>query len=308
VGSTDGAPEKSAEAGDITKAGAQEKEQEQEKEQGKEKRKGHGRIGASEYKGAEKVKVPHGELSAGCCCPDCMDEGAKLYRQAEPRVLLRVMGMAPLGATRYELERLRCHICGKVFTAAPPEGVGEEKYDETVSSMVGMLRYGAGMPFNRLEGLQESLGVPLPAGTQWDLVDEAADLIEPASEELVRQAAQGKVLYNDDTTMKILDIDKEIREKAAQENGDGDDRTGMFTTGIVSTGDDHSIAIFITGRQHAGENLNDVLAKRSAALAPPIQMCDGLDRNKPGVFATIMANCITHARRKIKGKEAHPVA
>jgi transposase len=303
-GPTDGVPGASTEAGDISTAGAQEMEKENEKndekndEKKKEKRKGHGRIGASDYTGAIRVRVPHGDLSAGCCCPECKGEGAKLYRQAEPGLILRVTGMAPLGAILYEAERLRCHICGKVFTAPAPEGVGEEKYDETVSSMIGMLRYGAGLPFNRLEGLQESLGIPLPAGTQWDLVDEAADLLEPASDELVRQAAQGKVLHNDDTTMKILDIDKEIREKAALESGDGDDRTGMFTTGIVSTGDSHPIAIFITGRQHAGENLNDVLAKRSSELEPPIQMCDGLDRNKPGVFATIMANCLTHARRK----------
>jgi hypothetical protein len=32
-----------------------------------------------------------------------------------------------------------------VFTAGPPEGVGEEKYDATAASMVALLRYGQGI-------------------------------------------------------------------------------------------------------------------------------------------------------------------
>ena len=205
-------------------------------------------------------------------------------------------GMAPMAALVYEMARLRCNTCGKVFTADAPEGVGKEKYDETASSMVAVLRYGTGMPFNRLEDFQKNMGVPLPAGTQWGLVDEAADLLEPAFDELILQAAQGTVVHNDDTTMKILDVEQEIQKEAAK--GDSDGRTGMFTTGIMSTGDGHLIALFFTGRQHAGENLADVLAKRASELGPPIQMSDGLDRNKPGAFETLWANCMAHARRK----------
>ena len=36
--------------------------------------------------------------------------------------------------------------------------------------MIGLLKYGMGMPFNRFEGLQGSVGIPLPASTQWDIV------------------------------------------------------------------------------------------------------------------------------------------
>jgi len=261
----------------------------------KPKRKGHGRIGASDYTGARKVKIPHATLTPGCTCPDCK-QGSKLRKLPEPKTLVRITAMAPIDATVYEIERFRCDTCGKVFTAEIPQGVGEEKYDETVSSMIGVLRYGTGMPFNRLEKFQENQGIPLPAGTQWELVDEAADRLEPAFDELIREAAQGNVLYNDDTTMKILDVAKEIEKEAAKANSK--QRTGIFTTGIVSTGDGHPIALFFTGRQHAGENLKDVLAKRAADLDPPIQMSDGLDRNKPGAFEVIWANCLTHSRRK----------
>jgi transposase len=76
------------------------------------------------------------------------------------------------------------------------------------------------------------------------------------------------------------------RAAAADEETDG--RTGVFTSGIVATGDGHRIALFITGRQHAGENLADVLAQRAAALVPPIQMCDALPANTAGDFDTIL--------------------
>ena len=189
------------------------------------KPKGHGRNGAAAYRGAEKVKVPHGSLEHGKTCPDCTE--GKVYTQSDPRVLVRVKGMAPLRATVYELDRLRCHLCGKVFTAEAPEGVGTEKYDATAASMIGLLKYGTGLPFHRLQRLEASLGIPLPAATQWDVVHRAAGLLEGAYDELVRQAAQGEVLHNDDTTMRILELTGEAREEAAP-GTEGEARTGVF--------------------------------------------------------------------------------
>ena len=260
--------------------------------QDKKKRKGHGRNAAAAYRGADKVTVRHPSLAHASRCPAC-DRG-KVYRQSEPAALVRVMGMAPLRATVYELERLRCNLCGKVFTADAPEGVSGPKYDETAASMIGLLKYGCGLPFNRLERLEGSLGIPLPAATQWEVVRDAVTALAPAYGELIRQAAQGDVLYNDDTTAKILELGVGPRE------GDegSDERTGVFTSGIVSTHGDRKIALFFTGRQHAGENLADVLAQRAKQLPPPIQMCDMLSRNVPGEFKTILAGCMSHSRRK----------
>jgi len=50
------------------------------------------------------------------------------------------------------------------------------------------------------------------------------------------------------------------------------ERTGIFTSGVVAIWEGHRIALFFTGRQHAGENLRDVLAKRAAELGRPIPM------------------------------------
>jgi len=121
--------------------------------------------------------------------------------------------------------------------------------------MVAQLKYGSGMPFNRLEDLERRLGVPLAASTQWEIVEEAADLLKPVHEELIRQAAQGEIFHNDDTSMKVLKLKRP----------EGDKRTGVFTTGIVSvTSEGNKIALFMTGRQHAGENLGDVLEHRDS--------------------------------------------
>lgn len=261
----------------------------------KKKPKGHGRNGAGKYTGAETVKVEHESLKPGDPCPEYGCDG-KVYPMSRPKTLVRVTGMAPLKATVWELEQLRCNLCGVIFTAKAPEGVGEEKYDETASSMVGLLKYGGGVPFNRLDKLQKSLGIPLPSSTQWDIVEKAAALLLPAYDELIRQAAQGELLHNDDTVARILDLMGMRRQ--ANESDDPTERTGLFTTGIVSLSAGRRIAAFFTGRQHAGENLADVLAQRAAELAPPIQMCDALSRNTCGDFESIVANCVTHARRK----------
>lgn len=255
--------------------------------------KGHGRNGAGAYSGGRRVAVPHGSLHPGDPCPEAGCEG-KLYRLPEPRILVCVKGHVPLEATVYEREALRCALCGKVFVAGLPDGVHACKYDPTATGMIGLLKYGTGMPFYRLEGLQKNLGVPLPAATQWEVVRDGARDLKPAYEELVRQAAQGEVLHNDDTTMKILEHLKENEERKKE-----GERTGTFTTGVVAQAGEHQVALFFTGRKHAGENLTQVLMEREGQRGPPIQMCDGLDRNLPDEkFETILANCLAHGRRK----------
>jgi transposase len=157
--------------------------------------------------------------------------------------------------------------------------------------MIALLKYGSGMPFYRLEKLEHLLGIPLPASTQWEIVEEAAEVIQAARNELIRQAAQGEVLHNDDTSMRVLHLAREP----------SDDRTGVFTSGIVSTKQGQKIALYFTGRQHAGENLRDVLDHRASQLAAPIQMCDALSRNTPKLSdgaEILLANCMAHGRRQ----------
>jgi len=184
------------------------------------KRGGHGRKPAGAYEGAEKVSVAHETLKPGDPCPVPQCKG-KVYELPQPGVLVRIVGRAPLGATVIELQKLRCNLCLTVFTAKEPEGLGKEKYDETAASMMALLRYGTGVPFNRLEGLQGSFKIPLAASTQWDVVEKAYKKIAPAFDELIRQAAQGDVFHNDDTPMKILELMKKKKKNKEQKSEDG---------------------------------------------------------------------------------------
>jgi transposase len=252
-------------------------------------RTGHGRNGADRFAGAQKIEITHPDLHHGDRCPECRK--GNVYGQKEPKVLVRIIGQAPLAATVYSLQRLRCGACGHVFTAQEPEGVGPEKYDETAAAMIAQLKYGSATPFYRLEQLEAQLGIPLPTATQWEIVEETAESIKPARDELLRQAAQGKVLHNDDTNMRVLKLKRP----------DGDPRSGVFTSGIVSAGEGRNIALFFTGAKHAGENMADLLKRRVAELPAPIQMCDALSRNVPKLPAGVeilLANCLAHGRRQ----------
>ena len=165
--------------------------------------------------------------------------------------------------------------------------------------MMALLRYGNGQPFHRLDHLQGYLGTPVPASTQWQVVNESTGLFQPVYDELLRQAAQSPLLHNDDTYLRILELMGK-RRAASLARGELDDpeRTGLFTTGVVAkTGDGRTIVLFFSGRKHAGENLADLLRQRAAQLPPPILMSDALDRNRPKGHAVVEGNCLCHGRR-----------
>ena len=169
--------------------------------------------------------------------------------------------------------------------------MGPEKHDEMAAAMIAQLKYGSGTLFYRLEQLEGQLGIPLPAATQWEIVQEAAELVKPARGELIRPAAQDEVAHNDGTRMRVLWLAREA----------SDERTGVFTSGIVSTGSGWKIALYFAGRRHAGENRADVLQQRAKPSSPPIQMCDALARNipkLPGGVEILLAHCLAHGRRQ----------
>jgi transposase len=258
------------------------------------KRKGHGRTAAAGYPGAKRVPVPHPQLRPGDPCPDCKQ--GKLYLLKRPAQIVRITAQSLFAATRFELEKLRCKLCGKTFTAPAPPEAGLEKYDPNVGPMLGYLRFGGGLPHYRLGKMQTDLGVRLPPSTQWELMAKAGPALEPAHEALTTLAAQGHLIHNDDTTMRVQSLaNPALPEGAATE---GKERTGIFTTSLLSEVEGHRIALFITGHQHAGENLDQLLARRAKEASPPIQMCDALSRNPSKEFQTILANCLSHGRRQ----------
>ena len=263
----------------------------------KEKPKGHGRIGADAHTGADRIFISPTSFKPGDKCPEC--PGGKVYPQNKPGVFVFIEGRAPIGARVCELEKYRCNLCGEIFTAELPGDVamkGGKYYDPQAKSIIAILRYGGGFPLNRLGELQKNLGIPIPVSTLWDKTEEAGDKICPVYEELKRQAAQGDIIHNDDTGIKILSVMKEIDEETKNAKGKKTG-TGMFTTGIVSAVGDRKIALFFTGRQHVGENFADLLEKRTPDRDPPIQMCDAKSGNVPKNAEVVPCYCNTHARR-----------
>ena len=271
--------------------------------------KGHGRNGAQAYSNAPVVEVNVPNLASADPCPECAT--GKVY-ESPPKVIVKVIGQSPLVATIFRLKRLRCRLCDAIFTgpmpAATPGPFGvqsqaqpqseddNQKYDASCASMLALLRYGTGMPSYRLQGLQQSLNVPLSDATQWDIVLREVVAPREVFNALIVHAAQGELLHNDDTPARILSLmAQRAKDEAA---GIKPVARAINTTGILALVQERKVALFFTGHAHAGANLTEVLSKRAKELGPPLQMCDALAANVPREFATILCNCLSHGRRQ----------
>ena len=269
-------------------AASADSDSEDEGKEEKEKPKGHGHRSASEYQNAKIIHIAHETLSKGDICPDC--QKGKLF-QLSPGTILHIVGSPWLEIEIYRPERLRCSLCGKIFKAMLPEDVMKgSRAGDTAKVIVSLLKYRGGVPFYRQEKIQKMLGTPIGASSLWGMTRDLAESLLPIYASMCSNAAKGKILQNDDTTAKILSLMKEREEAEGTEKEDK--RKGTFTTGILSIlENDVQVALFFTGRKHAGENLADILKERPEDLDPPTQMCDGLKSNYPKGQETDVANC-----------------
>jgi transposase len=250
---------------------------------------GHGRMGASAYLAARTIHCSHPDLQAKQPCPCCRK--GTLYLLRDPSIEIRIIGSPVLTAREYERERLRCSSCGAVLTAPLPADAPLEKYDARAKVLLAVLKYGYGMPFYRLGQLQGHLGVPLPPATQWQLVEEVANAVFPIYRTLKQMASQAEVLYADDSPIRILSLMAENEREPEPE------RKGRRTTVLIADLGEHSIYLYESGRQHAGDHLGDLLQRRPRDLAPPIQMTDALASNTSHPFQVIVTHCLLPARR-----------
>ncbi len=251
---------------------------------------GHGRLGAADYPGAEPIFCAQDQYQAGDRCPECVR--GRLY-PSRPLVRLRFDGQPLAKVTHYELEQLRCGACGALFVAHLPPEAGRETYDTSLKVNLAVAHYHLGLPFKRIESFQHMVGMPLPDATQWELVEQVADSAYPLYEHLKRLGARQPLVYQDDTGARILSLIKENQTEPPPE------RKGMYTTVLHFEGD-HPICLYFTGRRHAGENLDAILAYRDPDL-PPIQwMSDALAANTPKQHQdqTLDISCLVHGRRQ----------
>lgn len=265
---------------------------EPEKVKGKERKprkdvKGHGRHKAEDYKGAKEVKCYHQELKEGSKCPDeyCKGQLQKYKREAK---FTQFEGQALVGATTYRQEVLRCGDCQRTYTAPLPVGVKSQKYTSTADAAIALAKYGSGMPFNRLSQLQKSFGIPISASVMWERCEEVANGLLAIFIELRIMAALCSVLYYDDTSIKIIDCQPSLAEK----------RKGIRTSGLIADLGTEKIAIYVSGRKHAGDNATELLSKRPATMQKVIRMSDALSANLSNTGQDTISLCLAHSSRK----------
>lgn len=254
----------------------------------------HGHRPASAYTEAKTVNIAHASLTKGSTCPSC--QKGRLFNLS-PGTVIRIVGQPWLQVEICRPERLRCSMCGKIFTAALSQEITtESRADSSAKAIVSLLKYRGGVPFYRQGQIQEILGTPISPSEIWEMTEDVADAVQPAYAIMCELAAAAELVQNDDTKARILSVMKDQKErKGTKEN----ERTGIFTTAILTTQQDIDvkIALFFTGIKHAGENLNDLLNKRPIDLLTPIQHCDG-GHNAPYHHETHLSNCNAHCRRK----------
>ena len=254
-------------------------------------RKGHGRRAAKDYTGAELSVCQHHDLKVGDGCPHPCCTG-HLYDTKDPSRPIRFIGHPLVTAEVYEQQVLRCSACCDRFTAPLPEGVSEQKWDASADVALVMSRYSSAVPFNRTQQLQQMYGVPLSSSTQFERCERVADALLPIYREMIEEASGCELIHADDTPVRILSLIKENEQLKKNE------RRAVQTTGMVGIDEAYRIALYVSGRRHAGENIKELLKSRLAGLGLLKQVGDAAARNQINDTETIFICCWAHARRR----------
>ena len=255
----------------------------------------HGRQGAADYPGCDQIVLSHPTLHAGSDCPDCAEHHtkARLYALKDPGHLLVLEGQPIITGTHYEIEKLRCTLCGKQYAAPVPEELkNRPKYDETCRSSLAINHYYLGYPFKRIELLQAMHGIPVPDATQWDQMQKLYEVVAPVHAALEQAAANGERFFYDDTTHRILLKDLPPHRK------------GIYTTAIAAQVDkEHRAYLFYTSWHYAGENIKTLFEARESESSF-LTMTDASANNIPRTIPEdllvqwIFCFCLVHGRRK----------
>jgi len=250
----------------------------------------NGRNPSNVYQNKEIITVTHADYKAGDDCP--LGCGGKLYK-VNPGVIIKVSGKNNFCVTEYQVEKLRCALCGELFAAAIPEVALGEKYDARFKASLVLQKYYNATPFYTLDRYYSMLGLPLPDATQWKLVESVANNIEPIYDLLCYYLAQGPLLHYDDTWLRILSV-------IAEGKNDKKNKRGCYATGFVGSYQQYPIRLFMSGDVHAGNNLSALLKNRNKDLQPIQTMSDALAANMSHGLKVIICNCFAHALRKFK--------
>lgn len=285
---------------------------------GASKPKGHGRNGANAFTNARDREHPLPAGVIGSECEACACGPVSRYRE---KVIVRVTGQPLFAAQRCHYEQGRCRLCGKIVTApgiesALDSGIGSRYviYEWTACAMLIVMHYFAGAPFKRLEALHASWGVPMPDANQWRVVDAADDLLRPLYKALEAYGVRNATALGiDDTKSVINEVNRAIREELTALKHAGkstkDVRTGINATAAHLHTTKGKVVLFFTGRHHAGEIIDQLLAHRQKGAKKLISVTDAASKNFDHAHRDKLeeAVCNAHCYLKFRGvKEQFP--
>lgn len=252
----------------------------------------HGRYGFDSYSGLPANAINHHELKAGDSCPTCIEcnQTGHLY-ESRPGSIICLIGNPLITGARYKVQELRCNLCGTTYKAEVPKNIIEQdKYHESVSSVIAINHYYLGLPFKRLETAQANQGVPLPDATQYDLMTKLEKVVSPIRDCFEKLSANSRQMSFDDTPGRILQEGKALGKKT------------IFSTAIISECGPYIIYLFNTSRYAAGRTVSQLLKQRESQTELQV-MRDASSQNNLTDLDEIMlvrlviAFCLVHGRR-----------
>lgn len=284
--------------------------------------KGHGRNGAAAFTAAKDHLHTLALGVLGALCAACGIGRMSPYRD---KVIVQITGQSNFGAERHRFQQARCRLCGAILTAdgmaVALDGIGTSyiTYHWSACAMLIVLHYFAGGPFKRLEALHRGWGVPMPDANQWHLADRCDDLLTP----LYRAAERDAILHAinlriDDTGAVIIELSRQIQDELAALQRLGEStrnvRTGINATAVYLETDHGRVVLFFTGRHHAGEIIDRLLAHRRSIAKPAapklVKVTDAASKNFDHAQHDLLdeAVCNAHAFLKFRAiKDAFPV-
>ena len=262
------------------------------------------------------VAVNHTELKPGDICPSCSAGGCqgKLYR-VDPGIVIQLHGHSIITGKKYEIETLRCNLCGERFSPPPPKELGDgKKYTPSARAAIAIGRYHLALPWKRIENYQALQNVPVPDASQWDQMVVLYHQVEPVYRLLEDLSSEGNLITYDDTMNRILyptlintDVISQIKAindyQALLSESPKNSSQKAYTTAIISVVDSRPIHLFYTSQECANKKVERLLEQRESDEVC-VTMSDASRVNYPTqvpedlLARWVICFCLVHGRRK----------
>lgn len=256
----------------------------------------------------------HSDLAEDAHCPNtgCRGRVYIFLRDGKIREVITFDFSPPFIPTVHRMHDLRCNCCFRVYKAVFSkelilDGALQGRYLYPAKAALVLLHYGMGFPMYRLDQFQSLTGERFPESTQFDLLENVADVFKTFKDAMIRTAADGFLFQGDDVGNRVLDLVPELKERRS--DGTLTIREGVHTSHLISTtAQGNLIPVLKTGINHFGELLDQVLGQRSEGIPLPDIVCDGSKVNQTFVVEARMGGCWQHLREYfIKAGKNFPI-